>query len=70
MGGGIIGLAQAWSAARHEGKSVALFERNQLALGASIRNFGMSWPIGQPPGSGRELALISRERSSGTPGFP
>ena len=61
VGGGILGLAFAWEAARR-GRSVALFERDRTAQGGSIRNFGMVWPIGQTPGRMYHTAMRSRER--------
>jgi len=59
VGGGIVGLANAWSAAKR-GLSVALFERDRIAQSASVRNFGMVWPIGQPPGEMHQRAKQSR----------
>jgi len=59
VGGGVVGLAHAYHALRR-GLRVVLFEREQFAIGASVRNFGMVWPIGQVPGEGLEVALRSR----------
>ena len=58
IGSGIVGLAHANHLAK-AGKSIALFERHPKALGASIRNFGMIWPIGQAEYT-LERALRSR----------
>ncbi len=60
VGAGIVGLAHAYMALR-KGLRVVLFEREQFAVGASVRNFGLVWPIGQEPGDGLRRALRSRE---------
>jgi D-hydroxyproline dehydrogenase subunit beta len=60
VGAGILGLAHAYVAAK-SGKSVMVIEKNRRAAGASVRNFGMVWPIGQPAGTMLELSLRSRE---------
>lgn len=59
VGGGILGLAHAYHAAK-AGRKVVLFERSPRAMGASIRNFGMVWPIGQPAGRMHQMAMTSR----------
>lgn len=59
IGGGIFGIAHAFAAAKR-GLKVAIFERTQKAVGASIRNFGMQWPVGQTAGVNYERALRSQ----------
>lgn len=60
IGAGIVGLATA-RALSLKGYQVMVIERSEKAVGASIRNFGMVWPIGQPDGKLYNRALRSRE---------
>ena len=60
VGAGILGLAHALIAGRR-GLKTAVFERDEEPLGASALNFGMLWPIGQPPGKMLNRALRSME---------
>ncbi|MEP6684381.1 MAG: TIGR03364 family FAD-dependent oxidoreductase [Parafilimonas sp.] len=59
IGAGILGLATARSLAVRNYK-VTVFERNEKCVGASIRNFGMIWPVGQPNGVLYERAMRSK----------
>jgi FAD dependent oxidoreductase TIGR03364 len=60
VGAGILGVAHAYALAGR-GRSVVVFERSPQAAGASVRNFGMIWPIGQPSGRMHQMALRSRQ---------
>lgn len=59
IGAGIAGLATARALAVRN-YDVTVVERNEKAVGASIRNFGMVWPVGQPDGELYEQAMLSR----------
>ena len=59
VGAGIVGMAAARALALR-GYAVNVYERNPKAMGASVRNFGMVWPIGQPAGKLYERAIRSR----------
>ncbi|SDE33354.1 FAD dependent oxidoreductase TIGR03364 [Dyadobacter soli] len=59
IGAGIVGLATA-RALVTRGYKVTVIERSSKAVGASIRNFGMVWPIGQPEGTLYERALHAK----------
>ena len=60
VGGGIVGLAHAYAAAR-AGKRVVVIERDVRANGASIRNFGFITVTGQARGESWRLARRTRD---------
>jgi FAD dependent oxidoreductase TIGR03364 len=59
VGAGIVGLATARALAI-KGFAVTVIERTEKAVGASIRNFGMLWPVGQPDGLLYNRAMRSK----------
>src|SRR5580700_2339237 len=59
IGGGVIGLAHAYMAAK-AGKRVAVIEKDSRANGASIRNFGFITVSGQERGDSWRLARRTR----------
>ena len=60
VGAGILGLATARALAIR-GFAVTVIEKSQFSLGASVRNFGMLWPVGQPEGKLYNRALRTKE---------
>jgi FAD dependent oxidoreductase TIGR03364 len=60
VGAGIVGMAHALAAARR-GMRVTIFERDERAVGASIRNFGLPYPVSLALTPVHERALRSRE---------
>jgi len=60
VGGGILGLAHAYAAAKL-GMRVAVIERDARANGASIRNFGFITVTGQERGDSWQLARRTRD---------
>ena len=59
VGAGILGLATA-RALSLKGFSVTVIDRSEKAVGASVRNFGMLWPVGQPDGILYNRAMRSK----------
>jgi FAD dependent oxidoreductase TIGR03364 len=60
VGGGVVGLAHAYVAAR-AGKRVVVIEREARANGASVRNFGFITVTGQERGQSWQLARRTRD---------
>lgn len=60
IGAGIVGMAIT-RALHAKGWNVTVIERHPRAQGASVRNFGMVWPVGQPQGPAFDRAMRSRE---------
>jgi FAD dependent oxidoreductase TIGR03364 len=59
VGAGILGLSTTYHLWR-KGYQVVLIDRYHRPVGASIRNFGMLWPIGQASGPMYERALCTK----------
>ena len=67
VGAGIMGLAMAYAQARR-GRKVLILEQNPQARGATVRNFGMVWPVGQAAKAPLYRALQSRAIWAGLAG--
>jgi D-hydroxyproline dehydrogenase subunit beta len=61
VGAGIVGLAHAYEAHRR-GFSVVVIDRDERAVGASVRNFGHCFVAATAAGRPLEVALEARER--------
>lgn len=59
IGAGIVGLGMARALSKKD-YEVLVIEKNSFAIGASIRNFGMIWPVGQPEGELYDRALLTK----------
>ena len=57
VGGGIVGCATAYYAARNDAQ-VTVLEREHVAYGASGRNPGFVWLHCRNPGTALDLSLI------------
>ncbi|MFC5190127.1 TIGR03364 family FAD-dependent oxidoreductase [Algoriphagus aquatilis] len=60
IGAGIVSMSMT-RALQAKGWKVTVIERHPKAQGASVRNFGMVWPVGQPQGPAFDRAIRSRE---------
>lgn len=60
VGAGMLGLAHAYHAAKHD-LNVLVLERSDRARGASVRNFGMLATIAQAPGRNMERSLRTEQ---------
>jgi FAD dependent oxidoreductase TIGR03364 len=60
VGGGILGTTHAWSALQR-GHEVVHLEREPVARGASVRNFGLIWVSGRADGPELTTALRARQ---------